>query len=476
MRTEIEALLNLVPQAVSAWTSAFEFVRKLGIGNGTTYPNLAGATLDDFNTRLLSALALISGLGDADNNAQLLLLHRIQTLTTSVQAIKATGEGIISSLSSLDGASATDTNGQLNLQLSHPTQGASQYDLGSQLAPIAKHVATIIDLMALLSLATSTRGGDLFAEIARSIQTTLTSITDTRKQAEAELATGRTVVAELRDMSVNSDKLLQQTQEVLQSAIQQKTSVDGHASELEQKLARAREISKDADALQQRVTGFSAQFEAFETQMKARLEQFAQFERSTQEADKKNLAREKTIDELIAKADTMIRGATTAGLSNSLEDTKDAYEARLSSTGKWFLGSVIALLVCSLPIAAQIVPGPWQALFKPIEGVSTDPWLSTLGKLILLIPATWATAFFARNYAELFHLAREYAHKAALAKAVDGFKREAPEYKSEIVTGVFMEIRDNPGSRKSPDAATPQNPVVQGFLERVLDAIKSRKT
>ena len=102
--------------------------------------------------------------------------------------------------------------------------------------------------------------------------------------------------------------------------------------------------------------------------------------------------------------------------------------------------------------------------------------MSTLGKLILLIPATWATAFFARNYAELFHLAREYAHKAALAKAVDGFKREATEYKSEIVTGVFMEIRDNPGSRKSPEAATPQNPVVQGFLERVLDAIKSRKT
>lgn len=95
---------------------------------------------------------------------------------------------------------------------------------------------------------------------------------------------------------------------------------------------------------------------------------------------------------------------------------------------------------------------------------------------MLLIPATWATAFFAGNYAELFHLSREYAHKAALAKAVDGFKREAPEYKEEIVAGVFMEIQDNPGSRKAPAVATPQNPIGQRILSTLLEAIKTKKT
>ena len=72
-------------------------------------------------------------------------------------------------------------------------------------------------------------------------------------------------------------------------------------------------------------------------------------------------------------------------------------------------------------------------------------------------------------------MSREYAHKAALAKAIDGFQREAPEYRQEIVGSVFMDIQDNPGSRKAPPPATPQNPVTKKFLETVLEAIKAVK-
>lgn len=172
----------------------------------------------------------------------------------------------------------------------------------------------------------------------------------------------------------------------------------------------------------------------------------------------------------------MIRGATTAGLSLSLDEARKAYEERLEKTGWWFLGSVVVLLICLLAIAGQLIPDPWQEWFKAPGGSTSDPWLATLGKVILLLPATWATAFFAGNYAELFHLSREYAHKAAMAKAVDGFKREAPEYREEIVAGVFMEIRDNPGSRKSPLPATPQNPLTARILEKLLGAIRDKKT
>jgi hypothetical protein len=187
-----------------------------------------------------------------------------------------------------------------------------------------------------------------------------------------------------------------------------------------------------------------------------------------------NKTREQDIDALISKADSMIRGATTAGLSNSLDEARASYEKRLSRTGWCFLASVSVLLICLLPIAGQLVPGPWQEYFKPVAGANSDPWLAILGKIIFLLPATWATAFFSVNYAELFHLSREYAHKAAMAKAVDGFKREAPEYKEEIVAGVFMEIRENPGNRKAPEPATPQNPITQRILETLLDAIKAK--
>jgi hypothetical protein len=53
--------------------------------------------------------------------------------------------------------------------------------------------------------------------------------------------------------------------------------------------------------------------------MKARLQQFGDFEASTKEALRLNGEQEQKITELIDKADTMIRGATTAGLSKSLK-------------------------------------------------------------------------------------------------------------------------------------------------------------
>lgn len=139
---------------------------------------------------------------------------------------------------------------------------------------------------------------------------------------------------------------------------------------------------------------------------------------------------------------------------------------------------LLLLQSASKRLAAQLIPGPWQQYFLPVANNAASgsgPWLSAFGKLILVLPGTWATAFFAANYAELFHLSREYAHKAALAKAIDGFQREAPEYRQEIVGSVFMEIQDNPGSRKAPPPATPQNPVTKKFLETVLEAIKAVK-
>jgi len=72
----------------------------------------------------------------------------------------------------------------------------------------------------------------------------------------------------------------------------------------------------------------------------------------------------------------------------------------------------------TLPTAAQLILGTWQPLL--VQGANgnaadADPWLAALGKLIIMLPATSATAFFTGNYDELFHLSREYAHKAALA-------------------------------------------------------------
>lgn len=86
-----------------------------------------------------------------------------------------------------------------------------------------------------------------------------------------------------------------------------------------------------------------------------------------------------------------------------------------------------------------------------------------------MVPATWLTGFYTKSFADFFHLEREYAHKAALAMSVDGFKRQAPKYEEEITAEVFLEIRNNPARGKDVEPAShPLYDVLAKVVGKVL--------
>lgn len=475
MRPELLNIGQTALQLNDKWLRTYSAIQAIGVSVDAANGHTPDLNFSEVHSKVSGALASIGALVGADREKLGLLGLRLPAIKAALDALDTQFNLVLATVEPLQGANSTDQNAHLSLQIQHPEKGASTYDLGTPLAAIVQQANLLLDALPYISQTMGEQSVAVFAGVAKSAGEQLVAIQATARQAAKELEAAKLVNAEVQRIATSAGTFAQQIETILASATTQKTTTDLNVAEIEQKLVRAREVSKDADALQLRVTGFTAQFEAFDAQMKARLDQFIAFEKATKDSHEMNDEHEAKIVELIDKADTMIRGATTAGLSQSLEETKTLYEKRLESTQKYFLWSVGALLVCSLPIAAQIVPGPWQQYFSTQTPGSTGdagPWLVALGKLMLIMPATWATAFFASNYAELFHLYREYAHKAALAKAVDGFKREAPNYEQEIVGSVFMEIQDNPGSRKAPPPATPQNPITENFLARVMEAIK----
>ncbi len=191
------------------------------------------------------------------------------------------------------------------------------------------------------------------------------------------------------------------------------------------------------------------------------------------ESRERNESREDEIDRLTAKAESMIQGATTAGLGDSLEKTRELYEKRMRDANNGFLFSVGLLLVCALPLLAQLFPGlfaSWLPALQPSQAASaSDAFIALVGKLMLLFPATWLTSFYSKSYSEFFHLEREYAHKAALARSVEGFKKQAPKYEEEITTAVFFEIQSNPSKQAAPDAA--EHPIAGPLMKRFIDAL-----
>lgn len=476
MHPKIEQTLQVGQQAQKSWDALFALMKDSGLPLDRSYASLHRSTINELNERMTSTFLLLDSLRNVEDSGVTLLTPRLQNIEGPLSQIHQQAEGALNQFRTYPDATFGDPSGNLTVQISRGGSVVTNWPLSSHLDPISAQQTVLLDQLTLGLRFGRYKGVGIFQERARELQSMEAALTELLADSKTMSDEIKSVLSEVRTVS-------EQTKAEAEAAAEQKGHAGTHASnaqqalgEIEAKLARVREISKASDALQTQVEKYDASFEAFQEALDARVALQEKFESDTATARTDNSKREAQITSLIDKADTMIRGATTAGLSLSLDEARKAYEERLKKTGWWFLGSVVVLLFCLLPIAGQLIPGPWQEWFRTPGGATSDPWLATLGKFILLLPATWATAFFAGNYAELFHLSREYAHKAAMAKAVDGFKREAPEYREEIVAGVFMEIRDNPGSRKSPPAATPQNPLTARILEKLLSAIRDKKT
>jgi uncharacterized protein YoxC len=225
-----------------------------------------------------------------------------------------------------------------------------------------------------------------------------------------------------------------------------------------------------ASTLETLISDYQSKFEAFQQQLDDRNSEFRKFQQDKVEAEKVLKIRDLEITRLTDLADFMISGATTAGLAKSMEDARARYETRMNTARRGFYASVALLVLSSLPLAAQLLPGLFGSWIQGIDATSTNSPYVILGKFLLLIPATWCTAFFTKSYADLFHLEREYAHKAALAMSVDGFKRQAPGYEEEITAEVFMEIRTNPAKGQPVEAAShPLYDVLSKAVTSVLE-------
>lgn len=253
----------------------------------------------------------------------------------------------------------------------------------------------------------------------------------------------------------------------LQALQQQGTTDIGNVTALVEKI---KTVGASADVLEQRVAGYTASFEAFQMQLDGRNQDFAQFQTDTKAAVEANINRSNEIDRLAKLADSMISGATTAGLAKSMEDTRTRYEKRMNSARIGFYFAVALLIASALPLAAHLLPGLVGSWIAGFDAKAEGSPYAVLGKIVLLLPATWLTAFFTKSYADFFHLEREYAHKAALAMSVDGFKRQAEKYQEEITAEVFLEIRNNPakGSPVTP-ASHPLYDVLAKVVGKVLD-------
>lgn len=474
MHERLEILADAAEKARDAWNDVYRRFKSSPLGVDHRYARLAHSSLHELNRRTLLTLELGISAGRVDENAEALLLPKVEGLLAQFNTIQRAAATISGAFDSFPDTTIADPSNNLDqVQFLRGGAQVSVQQLGPQFDQINVSAAAAFDALAVSLRYARNRGLGLLTERAEQLQGTYERFSALESKArDAEGALSKSA-AEAGTQAAHASSAATAAHGQVESAEKSAKDAQGSAAEAVTKLEKVREVSAAAASLETQVGGYAAKFDAFDKSLSSMLGQHREFEETSKVAIAKNEERENEIDRLTEKADAMIQGATSAGLGYRLDQTRRLYQKRMAWARAGFIVSIGLLGVSAIPLAAQLLPGlfkGWVPVALPSAAASGyEELYSLLGKVFLLFPATWLTQFFSKSFSELFHLEREYAHKAALAQSVEGFKREAPEYGQAMTAEVFREVTFNPSRQPAPEpAAHPLYGVIAKKLEGKL--------
>jgi hypothetical protein len=469
----IDALYSEIEQTQAVWKELYGLMLQAQYDTSASKAVINNTSVATFNRRVEWMCELLYGMrpSNEDDISWLALSGRTAEISAQLVVFKNHAQSSLNFIRQYwrDNLSIRDANNNLSWQLFDADSNIANQDASANFAQMQSSLNQLMLFAAqLLPLCKTPGVADLSAR-AQAMGDVIREIEALRNEAKklAKAAEHGATGATEKERAVQAVVAQAEAAYAKLQALQQQATAD--SASVMALVAQIKATSSSAQAVEQQIATYKSKFESFQTDMDSRLELVSKVERNAQNLNKLAGEGYEEIERLTKLADTMISGATTAGLSTSLEETRARYELRMNSAKIGFYVAVVILIASALPLVAQLVPGLFGDWFpKPDKTAEGNPY-AVLGNIFLLLPATWLTAFFTKSYAEYFHLEREYAHKAALAKSVDGFKRQAPKYEEEITAEVFMEIRTNPANRDGPEpAAHPLYDVLSKVVSKAL--------
>jgi hypothetical protein len=143
------------------------------------------------------------------------------------------------------------------------------------------------------------------------------------------------------------------------------------------------------------------------------------------------------VDSLTAQAETMLFGATNAGIASTFKEEVAALDKRIRDAERMFLFGLLTIGASLIPLIVY--------MFNVTAGESLTIE-SVLARTALLIPSVWLTRHFARRVHANFELRQQYVHKYAMGAIVEPFRRQAGDHGPNVVAGVAEELMKNPAN------------------------------
>lgn len=124
--------------------------------------------------------------------------------------------------------------------------------------------------------------------------------------------------------------------------------------------------------------------------------------------------------------ENLLPGATSVGLASAYRDMKDSFAMPIKFAGGAFYVSIAVLILGSILMAVDSATIDDGLKFKEL-----GDWQSVLRSLVYKLPfygpAVWVAYYASKRRSEYQRLQQEYAHKEALAKSYDSYKKQIKE-------------------------------------------------
>lgn len=138
-----------------------------------------------------------------------------------------------------------------------------------------------------------------------------------------------------------------------------------------------------------------------------------------------------TYNEIKEQIESLLPGATAAGLSSAYNELKKEFQKPIKLSTGMFYASLIMILVFGLATTTQklsLVP----FVYEQIALSNTDTMLRNLiHNIPIMLPVIWLAIFSSKRRSEYQRLHQEYAHKEAIAKSYESFRKQISQLEND---------------------------------------------
>ncbi|WP_430398106.1 hypothetical protein [Ferrovibrio sp.] len=304
------------------------------------------------------------------------------------------------------------------------------------------------------------------------------AISDTKLIAATVLA--NTEINKIQKITVSTEAALKNAQNIvakLELLLSTSTQTEAFVKQSRENIATLEgdTISKKAAAdaaiaaateLKEQVDQYAAEFSVFQKTLDSRIIALQKGNDDLAKLSKKFTDQTDEVSGLIDRAKAMLSSATNAGLTHAQQEKYNEIGNQLFWAGFWVFIAYVALFISVIPVVRYV----WEV--NTIEFGSVWTYMgNVLARAVLLIPGGIAASFTTKRYMRLFRLRHEYAYRASLAGAVEGFRIQAPEHAQDLTAVAFYQLGLNPArtidrDSESPDWYKKLTEIVEKFSNR----------